>query len=120
LAGHRNLEESGVNTGIPVPQEFMQKIPVTAAKKRNSCNPLQNHIPVKNFSGKHRKKRNPQEFCFFCFWAPKIDSCQTGMGNLGRSQEKVRINYRKMHVENAGLVLHEITFSRMNHAFTSD
>jgi hypothetical protein len=53
----RNPVESGVNTGIPVPQEFLQKIPVTAAKNRNSCNHLQNHIPVKNSSGKHRKKK---------------------------------------------------------------
>jgi hypothetical protein len=57
----RNPEESGVNTGISVPQEFLQKIPVTAAKNRNSCDHLQNHVPVKNSSGKHRKKRNPQE-----------------------------------------------------------
>jgi hypothetical protein len=28
------------------------------------------------------KKRNPQGFFFYCFWAPKIDSCQTGIGNL--------------------------------------
>jgi hypothetical protein len=51
----RNPEESGVYTGIPVPQEFMQKNPVTAAKIRNSCNPLQNHVPVKKSSGKHRE-----------------------------------------------------------------
>ena len=25
IGGIRNLEESGVNTGIPVPQEFLQK-----------------------------------------------------------------------------------------------
>jgi hypothetical protein len=64
LAGtgiRRNPDESGVNTGIPVPQDFLQKIPVTAAKNRNSCNHLQNHIPVKNSFRKHRKKRNPQE-----------------------------------------------------------
>jgi hypothetical protein len=57
----RNPEESGVNTGIPVPQEFLQKIPVTATKIRNSCDPLQNHVPVKNSSGNPGKKRNPQE-----------------------------------------------------------
>jgi hypothetical protein len=57
----RNPEESGVNTGIPVPQEFLLKIPVTAAKDRNSCDHLQNHVPVKKSSGKYRKKRNPQE-----------------------------------------------------------
>ena len=27
-----NPEESGVNTGIPVPQEFLQKIPVKSEK----------------------------------------------------------------------------------------
>jgi hypothetical protein len=53
----RNPEESRVNTGIPVPQEFLQKNPVAAAKIRNSCNPHQNHVPVKNSSGKHRKKK---------------------------------------------------------------
>ncbi len=36
----RNPEESIVNAGIPVPQEFLQKIPVKAAKNRNSCDPL--------------------------------------------------------------------------------
>jgi hypothetical protein len=30
---------------------------VTAAKIRNSCNPLQNYVPVKNSSGKHREKK---------------------------------------------------------------
>jgi hypothetical protein len=37
LAGtgiRRNPEESIVNTGIPVPQEFLRKIPVKAAKNR--------------------------------------------------------------------------------------
>jgi hypothetical protein len=38
----RNPKESGVNTGIPVPQEFLQKIPVKSKKNRNYCDPLQN------------------------------------------------------------------------------
>ena len=57
----RNPEDSGVNTGIPVPQEFLRKIPVTA-KKQEFLQPLHNHVPVKDSSGKHRKKgilRNP-------------------------------------------------------------
>jgi hypothetical protein len=33
----RNPEDSGVNTGILVPQEFLRKIPMTAKKNRNSC-----------------------------------------------------------------------------------
>ncbi len=32
----RNLEESGGITGIPVPQEFLQKNPVKVAENRNS------------------------------------------------------------------------------------
>jgi hypothetical protein len=31
----RNSEESGGNTGIPVPQESLQKIPVKMAENRN-------------------------------------------------------------------------------------
>jgi hypothetical protein len=31
-----NLEESGGNTGTPVPQEFLQKNPVKVAENRNS------------------------------------------------------------------------------------
>jgi len=56
-------EESGVNTGIPVPQEFLQKNPVKSEKNRNYCDPLQNHVPVKKSSGICRKKKNPQESC---------------------------------------------------------
>jgi hypothetical protein len=32
----RNPEEFGGNTGIPVPQEFLRKIPVKVAENRNS------------------------------------------------------------------------------------
>jgi hypothetical protein len=32
----RNPEESGGNTGIPVPQGFLQKNPVKVAENRNS------------------------------------------------------------------------------------
>jgi hypothetical protein len=67
----RNPEESGVNTGIPVPQEFLRKIPVTAAKNRNSCDPLQNHAPVKNSSGKHRKKKKSSGILFFSVFEPQ-------------------------------------------------
>jgi len=56
-------EESGVNTGIPVPQKFLQKNPVKSEKNRNYCDPLQNHIPVNNSSEICRKKKNPQESC---------------------------------------------------------
>jgi len=63
----RNPEESGANTGIPVPQEFLRKTPVTAAKYRNSCDPLQNHVPVKKSSKKHRNKKKSSGILFFCF-----------------------------------------------------
>jgi len=66
----RNPEESGVNTGIPVPQEFLRKIPVKSEKNRYYCDPLQNHVPVKNSSGKRRKK-NPQESCQERFFGSK-------------------------------------------------
>ncbi len=83
----RNLEESGVNTEIPVPQELLQKISVTAAKNRNSCDHLQNHVPVKNSSGKHRKKkeilRNPGKNGFF---GPRNKFLKTGICNLAYYQ----------------------------------
>ncbi len=71
----RNPAESGVNTGIPIPQEFLQKNPVTAAKNRNSCNHLQNHVPVKNSSGKHReKKKSSGILAGMVFLVQKINS----------------------------------------------
>jgi hypothetical protein len=80
----RNPEESGVNTGIPVPQGFLQKIPVTAAKNRNSCDQLQNHVPVKKSSRKTQGKkeilRNPGRNGFF---GPKHKFLKTGICNLG-------------------------------------
>jgi hypothetical protein len=74
LAGtgiRRNPEESVVNAGIPVQQEFLRKIPVISAKNRNSCNPLQNHVPVKNSSGKHRKKKKSSGILFFSVFEPR-------------------------------------------------
>jgi hypothetical protein len=44
---------------------------VTAAKNRNSCDPLQNHAPVKNSSGKHRKKEILRNHVFSIFEPPK-------------------------------------------------
>jgi hypothetical protein len=64
-------EESGVNTGIPVPQEFLRKIPVKAKKKQGFLRPLQNHVPVKNSTRKRRKNRNPQESCQEQWFGPK-------------------------------------------------
>jgi hypothetical protein len=71
----RNPEESGVNTGIPVLQEFLQKNPVNAAKNRNSCDPLQNHVPVKNSFRKRRKnKKSSGILAGMFFLVQKINS----------------------------------------------
>jgi len=67
-------EESGVNTGIPVPQEFLRKIPVKSEKNRNYCDSLQNHVPVKNSSGKRRKKKSSGILSGTLFGVQKINS----------------------------------------------
>jgi len=81
----RNPEDFGVNTGIPVQQEFLRKIRVKTEKNRNSCDPLQNHVPVKNSSGKCRKKteilRNPVRNGFL---GPKNKFLKTGFTNLAK------------------------------------
>jgi hypothetical protein len=70
----RNPEESG---GIcckrrTVPQEFLRKSPVKVAKNRNSSDPLQNHVPVKNSSRKHReKKKSSGILAGTIFWSKK-------------------------------------------------
>jgi len=48
-------EESGVNTGIPA--GIPAKNSCKSKKNRNSCDPLQNHVPVKKSSGKRRIKK---------------------------------------------------------------
>ncbi len=67
----RNPEESVVNAGIPVPQEFLQKNPVKATKNQNSGDPLQNHVPVKNSSGKHRNKKKSSGILFLLYLSPQ-------------------------------------------------
>jgi hypothetical protein len=79
LGGNRNPEESGeesgVNTGIPA------KNSCGCEKKQKFLRPLQNHVPVKNSSGKHRKiiLRNPGRNIFFI---QKMNSLKTGITNL--------------------------------------
>ena len=75
-------EESGVNTGIPVPQEFPQKNPVKSEKYRNYCDPLQNHVPANNSSGKGRKKKILRNPVRNAFWGPKNKFLKTGITNL--------------------------------------
>ena len=81
----RNPEESG---GIR--RKCMNSFP-TGIPAKNSCDgvqkpeflqPLQNHVHVKNSSGKHQKK-NPQESWQECFLCPKNKFLKTGIGNLG-------------------------------------
>jgi hypothetical protein len=73
----RNPEKSGgIRWNLLYTQEFLSrrnscKNPVKVAKNRNSWHPLQNSVPVKNSSGKHRKKRNPKESFFLLFFGPK-------------------------------------------------
>jgi hypothetical protein len=58
LAGTGILPDSGgilIKYRNSCPQEFLRKIPVKSKKKKP--------VPVKNYSGKRRKKRNPQESC---------------------------------------------------------
>jgi len=73
FGGNRNPEESGgirrnpnpkksyANIGIPVPQEFLQKIPVKAAENRNFQDPSKITFLGRSSSGNNREKRNPLE-----------------------------------------------------------
>jgi len=69
----RNPEDSGVNTGISVPQEFLRKIPVKT-EKQEFLRPLQNQVPMKNSSGKRRKKISSGILAGTVFWVQKINS----------------------------------------------
>ncbi len=80
----RNPEESVVKQGIPVSEEFLQKIPVNAAKNRNSCDPLKKPCSCEKFLRKTQEKkeilRNPGRNGFF---GPKNKFLKTGITNLG-------------------------------------
>jgi hypothetical protein len=74
FGGNRNPPESGgfrgkyrnsCPTGIPAKNSCKN------GKKQEFLRPLQNHIPVKNSSGKRRKKRNHQESWQERFLGPK-------------------------------------------------
>jgi hypothetical protein len=67
----RNPEESGVNTGIPVPQEFLRKIHLKSGKNRNSCDPSKNTFLRKIPQENTEKKKNPQESCQERFFGSK-------------------------------------------------
>jgi hypothetical protein len=60
---------------------------VTAAKNRNFCDHLQNHLPVKNSSGKTQEKkilRNPGRNGFI---GPKNKFLKTGICNLAENSQ---------------------------------
>ncbi len=68
---HRIPEESGVNTGIPVPQEFLQKNSCKIKKKGITATPSKTtflwKIPHENAG----KTKNPQESSQECFFGSK-------------------------------------------------
>jgi hypothetical protein len=68
---------------------------VNAAKNRNSCDPLQNRIPVKKIHpGNAGKKRKPQESWQEQFFGPKNKFLKTGITNLdvGQSLFTIKTN----------------------------
>jgi hypothetical protein len=69
------LAGTGIRTKYRNPDIIQESCP-TGFPAKNSCDigkkqevlqPPQNDVPVKNSSGKHSKKRNPQESCSICF-----------------------------------------------------
>ena len=86
------LEESGVNTGIFVPQKFLQKNTVKATENRNSYNPLQNHVPVKNSSRNHKKKEILRNLVRNGFLGPKNKFLKTGTVYLGADNNTISNN----------------------------
>jgi hypothetical protein len=66
----RNPQESGVNTGIPVPQEFLRKIPVKSEKTGIPATSPKPRSSEK-FLRKTQEKKNPQESCQECFLGSK-------------------------------------------------
>jgi hypothetical protein len=78
----RNPQESRVNTGIPVPQEFLRKIPVKPGKNRNSCDLSKTMFLRKNpqeNTGKKKVLRNPIRNAFL---GPKNKFLKRGITNL--------------------------------------
>jgi hypothetical protein len=69
----RNPEEStGIRTKYRTscPAGIPAKNSCDGVQKPEFLGPLQNHVPMKNSSGKHRKKKS-QESCFFSVFDPQ-------------------------------------------------
>ncbi len=67
----RELEESTGNTGIPVPQEFMQKNPIKVAKNRNFQDPSKTTFLLNKFLQENRKKESSGVLFFSVFQTKK-------------------------------------------------
>jgi hypothetical protein len=81
--GFRGKYRKSCPTGIPVKN--------SCDSKKKNLRPLQNHVPVKNYSGKHRKKKNPQESWQERFFCPKhvfLKTRITNLGGNGRQQQR--------------------------------
>jgi hypothetical protein len=63
--GIRGKYRNSCPTGIPA------KNSCDIGKNRNSCDPLQKQVPVKNSSGKHRKKKKSSGILFFSVFEPQ-------------------------------------------------
>jgi hypothetical protein len=84
----RNPEESGVNTGIPVPQEFLRKIPVKS-EKQVLLRPPPKPRSCEKFLRKMQEKkilRNPVRNAFL---GPKNKFLKTGITNLAYPQAQL-------------------------------
>jgi hypothetical protein len=66
----RNPEEYGENTGVPVLQEFLRKIPVMASKNRNSCD-LSKTTSCEKFLRKTQGKKETSGILFFSVFEPQ-------------------------------------------------
>jgi hypothetical protein len=67
----RNPEESGVNTGITVPQEFLRKFSVKPKKKQELLRPPPKPRSCEKFLRKTQGRKIPQESCQERFFGSK-------------------------------------------------
>jgi len=70
----RNPEDSGVNTGIPVPQEFLRKIPVKTVKTGIPATSPKPRSCEKFLRKMQEKKKSSGILAETVFWVQKINS----------------------------------------------
>ena len=74
-----NPKKSYANTGIPVPQKFLRKIPVNAAENRNFQDPSKITFLERSSSGNNReKKKSLGILAGIGFWELKNEFLKTG------------------------------------------